>query len=83
MALHNKSLRIAKDKQLPSPEQVQRASLDGALASGIFGCMKGTAQVTGDIVGPEPNDWEFTGEWYIPSISKIVDRPTQVPTIKK
>jgi prevent-host-death family protein len=24
----------------------------------IFGCMKGTAWVTGDIVGPEPDIWE-------------------------
>ena len=24
----------------------------------IFGCMKGTARITGDIVGPEPDIWE-------------------------
>ena len=24
----------------------------------IFGCMKGTARITGDIVGPEPDLWE-------------------------
>jgi prevent-host-death family protein len=26
--------------------------------SNIFGCMKGTFRVTGDIVGPEPDAWE-------------------------
>jgi prevent-host-death family protein len=26
-------------------------------SSGIFGCMKGTGQITGDIVGPEPDVW--------------------------
>lgn len=25
---------------------------------GIFGCMKGTFRITGDIVGPEPDIWE-------------------------
>ncbi len=24
----------------------------------IFGCMKGTVTITGDIVGPEPDEWE-------------------------
>lgn len=24
----------------------------------IFGCMKGTFEITGDIVGPEPDVWE-------------------------
>ena len=24
----------------------------------IFGCMKGTFKITGDIVGPEPDAWE-------------------------
>ena len=28
-----------------------------ATARGIFGCMKGTGQITGDVVGPEPDVW--------------------------
>jgi prevent-host-death family protein len=26
-------------------------------SNGIFGCMKGTGQITGDVVGPEPDVW--------------------------
>ncbi|MBS1815571.1 MAG: type II toxin-antitoxin system prevent-host-death family antitoxin [Acidobacteria bacterium] len=28
----------------------------------IFGCMKGTFKITGDIVGPEPDVWEAMSE---------------------
>ena len=27
-------------------------------AGAIFGCMKGTFRITGDVVGPEPDPWE-------------------------
>ena len=29
-----------------------------AAPGGIFGCMKGTFKITGDIVGPEPDVWD-------------------------
>ena len=39
--------------------QVQIAPLDFELSQpDIIGCMKGTFQVTGDIIGPEPDAWE-------------------------
>ena len=39
--------------------QVQIAPLDPELPMpDIIGCMKGTFHVTGDIVGPEPDEWE-------------------------
>ena len=28
----------------------------------LWGCMKGTGTITGDIVGPEPDVWEATSE---------------------
>lgn len=34
---------------IPAPDAKPRS---------IFGCMKGTFTVTGDIVGPEPDIWE-------------------------
>ena len=38
---------------------VQIAPLDPELpVLNIFGCMKGTVTVTGDIIGPEPDEWE-------------------------
>ncbi len=38
---------------------VQIAPLDPMPpAPDIFGCMKGTVTITGDIVGPEPDEWE-------------------------
>ena len=27
------------------------------MSVGIFGCMKGTGKITGDVVGPEPDIW--------------------------
>ena len=39
--------------------QVQIAPLDPELPKpDIIGCMKGTFRITGDIVGPEPDEWE-------------------------
>jgi prevent-host-death family protein len=32
--------------------------MDTEPAKSIFGCMKGTFRITGDIVGPEPDIWE-------------------------
>jgi prevent-host-death family protein len=32
--------------------------IDTEPAQSIFGCMKGTFRITGDIVGPEPDVWE-------------------------
>ena len=32
--------------------------IEAAQLESIFGCMKGTFKVTGDIVGPEPDVWE-------------------------
>jgi prevent-host-death family protein len=32
--------------------------MDTEPARSIFGCMKGTFRITGDIVGPEPDIWE-------------------------
>lgn len=32
--------------------------IEDALPVDIFGCMKGTFKITGDIVGPEPDVWE-------------------------
>ena len=38
---------------------VQIAPLDAAApVADIFGCMKGTITITGDIVGPEPDEWD-------------------------
>jgi prevent-host-death family protein len=31
-------------------------------APDIFGCMKGTFQITGDIISPEPDVWEAMSE---------------------
>ncbi len=39
--------------------QVQIAPLEPSRpVTDIFGCMKGTVTITGDIVGPEPDEWE-------------------------
>ncbi len=39
--------------------QVQIAPLDPELPlPDIFGCMKGTVTITGDIIEPEPDEWE-------------------------
>ena len=32
--------------------------IEPAQPASIFGCMKGTIKITGDIVGPEPDLWE-------------------------
>lgn len=32
--------------------------IDRKPVGSIFGCMKGTFRITGDIVGPEPDAWE-------------------------
>jgi prevent-host-death family protein len=37
---------------------VQLVPIEETARPSIFGCMKGTFRVTGDIVGPEPDVWE-------------------------
>lgn len=41
---------------------VQIVPMQEEVKSDIFGCMKGTGRITGDIVGPEPDVWEATSE---------------------
>ncbi len=40
---------------------VQIVPLDESTGQDPFGCMKGTVKITGDIVGPEPDQWEALG----------------------